>query len=247
MKTRMNYDPLIIRYRNGDLTSAQREDFEERLKTDRELEEAYRLHCNVDAALQMDDDNRFRDMLDDIHVELERKRQVPRWIWYAAATVIICVAVALALVLIKGKPATVDKLFAFYYTPYESPGDIRSAAGTEESPLVFGLELYEEHDYEGALTQLQEVIRTDPASNEAQFYAGATLMELDRFAEAIPFFRKVINNHDVLFSDQARWYLALACLKTGDVDQAKRLFTELKETSRYYRDNAGTILQKINH
>lgn len=247
MKTRMNYDPLIIRYLNGDLSAPQREDFEARLKTDTELNEEYRLHTSVDEALQMDDDNRFRDMLDGIHEELVRKRQFPRWVWYTAALVLVCLAIALSLILTRERLSGTDKLFATYYKAYDSPGDVRSVGDTKNSPLAFGLELYGENDYEGALTQLEQVIRVEPDNNEAQFYAGVSSLQLDRFQQAIPFFKVVIDHQDILFLDQARWYLALTYVKTGDMAQARQLLSDLELSSRFYGNKAGMILKKISN
>lgn len=248
MKINRNYNLLIIDYLNGDLTGKEREEFEHELNTNPELNRMYRLHCKVDKALMQDDVNRLRDMLEEIHHEVVNKKHSVGWLKYAAAALIlISVATAAMWIIMPGRHQDSDKLFARYYHVYETPGDVRSGINQTNTIFSTGLQLYDVQDYQGAYSNFIRVMQTDSSDMATPFYTAISLMELERYNEAIPYLQTVIDHQDILFSDQARWYLALTYLKTENIPGAEELLQELKRTSHHYQKMAGTLLSKMRH
>jgi tetratricopeptide (TPR) repeat protein len=229
------------------LTDRERGDFENELKSNHELYQAFQLHDRMYSALQHEDDNELRDMLEEIHQKVASRRQYLIWFKYAAAAVLLLlIASALFFILSSNQHYSNDKLFSMYYKAYETPGDIRSAIGQNDRNLTLGMQLYDENNYDRAYAQFSQLIKTDSANAVALFYAGTSLMALNRFTEAVPFFKAVVANQDVLLTDQSKWYLALVCLKTGDNRDAENILLDLEKTSHYYRNDAKEILNKMS-
>lgn len=75
------------------------------------------------------------------------------------------------------------------------------------------------------------------------FYQANELLGEDKAAEAIPLLRPLAGQ-DSDFGQAASWYLALAYLKTLDLDQAKELFGEMaKDTAHPYQRESEAILK----
>jgi tetratricopeptide (TPR) repeat protein len=70
-------------------------------------------------------------------------------------------------------------------------------------------------------------------------------VELGEFRSAIECFTKIISAKDCPYSAEARWYLALCCLKTGQKRKAKDYFEEIIIIQRYKKEEAKEILKKL--
>jgi tetratricopeptide (TPR) repeat protein len=246
MNSDLNNDIRVNDYLEGKLTGRERHEFEEELKSNRELNRIYRLHARVDEALMDDEHNELRDMLDMMHPAAVIRRRYPVWYKYAAAAILVLsIATALLIILSPAKHNRNNRLFATYYKAYITPGEIMTATGQLDAPIILGLQLYDEKSYDKAYAQFSQYLNTGSTNTVALFYSGASLMALGKYAEAIPFFKAVAPTHDVLFTDQSKWYLALACLKTGNAGEAEILLKDLVTTSLFYRHDAKAILDKM--
>jgi hypothetical protein len=243
MNSNLDDDILVNDYLEGKMTGRKRKEFEEDLKSNRELYRVYRLHARVDAALLDDDHNELRDMFEKMHPAAAVRRHYPVWYKYAAAALLVLsLATALFLILSPGKAGRNDRLFAAYYKPYVTPGTMMAATGQPDKSITLGLQLYDEKSYEKAYEQFSLYLDNGGMGTLARFYAGTSLMALGKYTEAAPFFKAVIPTGDVLFTDQSKWYLALACLKTGNTHDAEDLLEDLVHTSVFYGHDARAIL-----
>ncbi len=77
------------------------------------------------------------------------------------------------------------------------------------------------------------------------FYQANQLLSKDKAAEAIPLLTPLAGQ-DSDFGQAASWYLALAYLKTLNLDQAKELFGQMAgDTAHPYRKEAEAILKVL--
>jgi len=77
------------------------------------------------------------------------------------------------------------------------------------------------------IAKLSELLNTTPNDNIRYNLALAYYQE-KKFDQAIPFFQEVITN-EYFHLDQAQWFLALAYLQVGSVEQAKEILVAIKE------------------
>jgi outer membrane protein len=77
-------------------------------------------------------------------------------------------------------------------------------------------------NFQGATTILEQVLRQDPSSLDALFLMGQIESRQQKFAEAIPYYRKIIVDHPNIV--RVRLDLARALFETGEDDSAEYNF-----------------------
>jgi len=85
---------------------------------------------------------------------------------------------------------------------------------------------FNNENYATALHKLNQLIKTD-SNPEWRIYRGISLLKLDRGIEARKDFMFVSDTKNILWGDQADWYLALSYLKTSNTSQARVLLESL--------------------
>ncbi len=103
--------------------------------------------------------------------------------------------------------------------------------GGEESrpdPFVEAMKPYTTNNYAQAEEELADVIAKAPQNGSAHFYRGVSLLMLGRAADAIAPLQAAVdlgrNNEE---KEEARWYLALAHLKSGQLDAAAAMLDSI--------------------
>jgi len=87
--------------------------------------------------------------------------------------------------------------------------------------LTPALDAYRQSDYARAADVLQRVARQFPASIEAPFYRGVSLLFLNDPAGAIAELTKAERMKDATFAADVAWYLAVAEQRAGDTAAAR--------------------------
>lgn len=98
--------------------------------------------------------------------------------------------------------------------------------GDGASTLDKAFQLYAEREYEKAAQQFQISWQNDSTQSIALFYGGLSLLYADKEQEAL-----VLLQHSTLkssrFEQQAKWYSALALMKSGNQEAAKELLNDM--------------------
>jgi tetratricopeptide (TPR) repeat protein len=138
---------------------------------------------------------------------------------------------------------TDEELFADNFKPDAVPGDI-------EGPLEDAFTYYQQHRYKDAATEftsadINEATRgfeADPKQTAfyACYYAGLSYLAANHAAAAIAELKKASDQSPGDLSQiKTQWYLALAYLKSGDTQAAKKLLSNVSSAHK----NAGYQLQ----
>lgn len=164
--------------------------------------------------------------------------QMSNWRFFSAAAAIL-VLIAAAIWIFPKQPST-EKLFADYYTSYDSDLDIRfrqsgQTTNPADTPLTKGLRAYAQKDYAGSIPQLEAYLMENPNHLVSLFYLGLSKMEEGRDAEAIQQF-DAVQKAGQEYSEESTWYLALLYVKNNRIDEAKSLLNTLIRpgSGRYY-------------
>jgi tetratricopeptide (TPR) repeat protein len=179
-------------------------------------------------------------------LELKEQKKVRRisikWKHIVVAAVIIYI-VGASLVIFQYRPLT-DKIFANYYHKYKTDNIIASRLTFENSKLTNAAKVYNEGNYQAAIIQLQEIIKTDTTNINAYFLLGISFMEVQNYPDAITSLSYVIDqNSDIM--EQTEWYLALCYLKTKRIYRAASILNKIANSDSYYKSMAVKILKKI--
>ena len=98
--------------------------------------------------------------------------------------------------------------------------------------------------YREASLGFSETFNADDRNISSLFYLGVTHMIMGRWDEAVNEMETVLKDHGE-FLKEARWYLGLASLRTGDKGKAMECFKVLAQTPGYYHDRAEKILRRL--
>lgn len=249
MKNQDEIDDLVLKYIHGELDSIERGKFETELKSNQGLMEAYRLYTKMDGYLNDHDAERIKGKLKQAHERFMRdKPKMKRftWIYKAAALVIILISAGVVYWLATDRPSvSPEELYSTYYNPYSTTIDYRSDASLLSDTFQEALETYESQEYDTALILFKKIISTEKPETSALFFAGICSMELDDYRNAIIFLNEQIYQNNLLFTQQASWYLALSYLKTNQKTEAKKILEHIVNEYKYKHREAVELLDEL--
>lgn len=246
---------LIDLYINGMLTGAELENFIQTMKSDSELETEVLLHTDIRIALCDKDSLKLRDTLDAIHKKhkksigkQEQKGLLIRLVaqkWARVAAGFALLAGVSTMLWFMLRPSFNERIYSAYYKPYDASAIVRS--GTPQTTDLFSSALlaYDSSNYEHSWKLLKDLSIIDQNNMPAFFFRGVAAMELNKFDDAEFSFKKIINDNNSLYVENAEWYLALCYIKNNDKVLAKSLLTKIVEKNGYYKADAEKILEEL--
>ena len=163
----------------------------------------------------------------------------------AVACTFLIMLLATIAIIYTPKPMDNQSIFTTYYEPFDAP--ISNMRGEEQQIdlKVQAWTAYENEQYDEAVAMLEELIQDNTRKDldQLKFYMGISYISTNSMDEAIGVLNEIANSNSILKTD-AKWYLALAFLKTENTDQAKLLLKDLEEKNEY-SIQAKRILKKL--
>lgn len=238
----------IQRYLDGDMTGAERLEFEKELQHDPALQslaatystlsEGIRYHVRYDAWEKI-------QQLEAAHADeaiLIAGSKKKSWL-YAAMVSLILLAFGTVYVFNLNVNKGSD-LFEEHFNPYPVLAHAPVRGGdTTGSLKERAFSAYSNENYQRAIPLLEEL---DKGEEEylVKFYLGNAYLATGEPEEAIMLFRSVLESQSAL-DPQAQWYLGLSYLAKGDKEGAKAVFGELANDSSSYGSKAKTIFNQL--
>ena len=158
----------------------------------------------------------------------------------AAAASVLLLVVAGLLVLRSVTDSSPEALAAAYFEP--DPGLPTTLGSEDDVAFTEAMIDYKLGDY-GAAAARWERLRADlDASDTLSYFYGVTLLAAERADEAVGPLREVRLG---AFVQEARWYEALALLRSGEEAQARRVLQAIAASEGTYADSATSLLQEL--
>jgi tetratricopeptide (TPR) repeat protein len=138
-----------------------------------------------------------------------------------------------------------EEIFSEYYKPFDAVTPV-SRNSNSNLNLMFteGISFYKSGEYQSAIKRFNDVIARDSALIAPVYFAGLTQIELGNFTDAA-FFLSKVSARSSEFKYEAKWYLGLSYLKTGDISNAISCFEFLSVNSEFYMERARKILRSL--
>lgn len=236
---------LVERYFENSLTDQETAQLKTRLQTDQELKRLFereKLLINTIRYEAAHKDLEFLKQVEKNLAEPKSKQSINRWYFYAAAACITLLVVAGIIFPIDN--SSPEKLYADYFTPYPNVFEptVRDNSLTDHRKEAFVA--YENGDYQRAVELFMLLQRENSNPGVLLLLGNANLM-LGNTTDAKQNFNELIMRYDDL-DLQAKWFLSLSYLKSGEVEQARKLLEELGNTEISYAKNAKELLQKVD-
>ena len=138
-----------------------------------------------------------------------------------------------------------EKLFNSYYEPLEAVSPVtRSVNSIETGTYASAIGSYKISDYRSAAAGFSEAVLKDPSFVSPRFFLGLTHIALENYDQAISLLTGVVNDSGE-YGKEARWYLGLAYLKTGNKPKASECFEHLAQSPGFYRERSEKILRRL--
>lgn len=135
-------------------------------------------------------------------------------------------------------------LYANYFQPFETALETRSTEITDASSLTLLVDAYKQKNYEKVLEEFEPLAAQ--ADNNILLIAGISAMEIDSHDTSIAYFDRIIDSNDFYFLDHAKWYKALALLKTNEISKAKTYLNDLATNPKAdHHDDSISLLREI--
>jgi TolA-binding protein len=246
MKESISNIEIIERYYDNELSEAEIAQLKERLKTDAELKNLF------DQEKLLINTIRFRAAQSNLEFlkQVERSIESPgigdtRRYWYYAAAACITLLIVAGLYFPFSSPEP-DKLYADYFKPYRNSFEpnLRSdlAGVTNENAEAF--RAYDAGDYQRAAVLFTEMQKQGSDPVVLLLLGNANLM-IGKTEDAKQNFNDLIRQYDDL-DIQAKWFLSLCYLKSGETVKARTLLKELGDTEISYATKAKELLKKVD-
>ncbi len=158
-----------------------------------------------------------------------------------AATIIFLLSIGAILYFMNVAKPGVQQLFADYYKPYPN---VITVKGSNDKLLSAGMYYYDIAKYDSAIMFYDKILEDSAQNSEVLFYKGICLLATDKPDEATGIFNEITQDNKSLFKDQAKWYLALAYLKTGNSVKAKEVLSNISKGSSNY-EKAKKLLRQL--
>jgi predicted negative regulator of RcsB-dependent stress response len=241
---------LIDDYLDGILPKDEQQHFEAALSNDREFEEDVQRHKKIREVLRRHwgKDTAEQDLREHVSVigaeyfksskskadENHRVVKSSSIAWKAAA-----VAALFAGALWWQWPS--DKSNEIYQRFRHFPEAAFTTQGTIGTSLEDAAATFNAGDFQQALMILQEQIIVNPKDSELIFFYALCQIEVGETEEAVRSLRSLETS---TWAEEASWYMALACLKKGDLDACRQLLHAMPKLNPHY-EKSRDLLQSI--
>lgn len=156
----------------------------------------------------------------------------------------IALAITLGYVLLFNRTDP-QAIFVQYYAPYYNVLD-GTERSMEDERGDLAMRLYDQQRYEEAVKVFDTALTKNPDNINLQFYKALSLMSIGQADSAIVQLQQVLENTQDQWYEPARWYLGLAYLQSGQVNQAKGIFIAIKASDDSYSERAIEILEALD-
>lgn len=237
---------LVERYFDAELSAEELSHFNSRVEHDEAFKALFQREKIIIGAIRNQGLIDNLQYLKSVEEKIQGNQSHPaglgrNWYYYAAAAV---VALLIALTYLLPGQQSSEELFASYFAPYPNVFEptVRGNELTTDRTQAF--QAYERKDYQTAVSGFKALLNVEEEPGILLLLGNSNLM-LGNTKEAQENFVTLINKYDDL-DLQAKWFLSLSYLRSGDKDSARKILEELGETDISYASKAKELLEKVN-
>ncbi|MGI9545151.1 MAG: tetratricopeptide repeat protein, partial [Cyclobacteriaceae bacterium] len=227
----MEYEELLENYFREDLTVEERQLFRDLLENDQAFQEEFAFQSNLKKAITKTKRDDRKAILQEIENNIGESRSAHFKINWGrlsiAATILLLIGFGWYSGFFSGPD--MQGMYVANYQVYPNT-EYTIDRNTEENTLERrAFVAYETKDYVEAIPLFLELIGQGVPNID--FYLGQSYLGNDQAREAIPVFKKVINEDDA-YAEESKWYLALAFLR---IEEKKNAIEQLREIKTGYK------------
>lgn len=243
---KIEFNRFLERYLEGKMQSAEKKWFEAEVEGNPGLKKELELRRKISGHLENQDAIAFRQSLMSAEARhrkarAQRKAATKHVIQYAAVFAGLIIIASLGLFTLRN---TSDADIASKYSPEYVPLSVsRTSSAMIDEAYSLATEYYNSGNYTEAIKWFNRIVDADM---QVEFLKGSSHMQISEYDKAIGSFSKVVDDNDNLFIEDARFYLAVCYLQTGELDSSKQLLEAIAGSENRHRKDARKLLKKID-
>lgn len=238
---------LIDKYITGKLEDTELWEFKANMENDAELAKEVKLRKEIYETISNSKKIELLQTLNDINSKKKRKTLkiniYSRQIQAIAASIIVLMVIGAGLLSDQLGQDLNSNIYSEYFVDEGSLITTRSDDRSDNSTVLDGIKMYDNQEYEKALSLLE----TNTENITARLYTGLTYMKLEMYNKAEDQFNYIINHKDNIFIDQAEWNLGLSYLANNKTDKATTIFAKIANEDSAYSKRASEIIKKLEN
>ena len=242
----MDKQELINGYFEGSLSQNQLEEVDYLLSTDVEFASELEFEKELKIALKKEERQNIKSQFSELSKEHAKPK--PKVIklrpWLAAASIALCIGLGTYFLFFYSSNINTAELYAANFMPYDNVVQPIERSNQLENLKTQAFTAYENEEYQKAL-QLFKELNTKQNDNYIDFYSAMVYMQLDKQKLAVSLLKNYIEKQGEL-KDRATWYLALAYLKLGKLENCKSELEKLIAWNTFKTNSAKELLSKLN-
>jgi len=138
-----------------------------------------------------------------------------------------------------------ENLFNSYYKPFDAISPVtRSMNNNATDDYTSAVSSYKTGNYQVAAAEFAGVVEKDPSLESARFFLALSQIALENYSQSVNLLSAIANSHGE-YGKEARWYLGLSYLKTGNRQKASECFEFLAKSDGFYKDRSEKILRRL--
>lgn len=241
----MNNNELIENYFSKNISKQELLEFNHLYDTNPEFKEEVDFLKTIKSVSEAEDNVEFKKQLASYESEYAHKEKsiISKWL-KPLTTVAALLIIALSINFFINSSINEDKLFATYFEPSKNVSSPIVRSETDKTALNNAFITYNEMNYEQAIPLFDNAYN-NTKNSELLFYEGNSLLALGKIEEAIEIFKEHLTYNDAL-TNRTHWYLALAYVKTKQLEKAKvELKTLINSEETFKKTEASSLLEKL--
>ncbi len=212
----------IEAYLLGTMPAGDRTRLEAEMAEDADLREEVRLQMENTLAIELGGVSRLLKTVaaeqpshfkDHGAERVDRKRYMK----YAAVIAIVLSGSFWALT----RPSKGERLFAEHFTA--DPGLPTPMSATDDPAFADAMVSYKEGKYAEARAKWSPLLQMEPTNDTLRYYIASAWLAAGDASSAVPLLAGLADEPASAFHARSRWFLFLACVRTGDFDRAKAI------------------------
>lgn len=225
----------IDRYFEGDLNPEEEQALLKMMEQNPEFRAEWEFQKNVKATIHRKEREELKSFLREVEGRRQRNK-MPLWAGVAAALVLVT---GTWFYFLRDNSSLLAQTY-FHPLPNMVSPVVRNGDSGPETDTAF--RAYEEGRYAEAVREFKRAGEKPYAA----LYEAISYLALDSTEAALHILSGFsATDGDLPLETYRKWYLGLACLKSGEKEKARALFTELAAYTNPVQEKAGELLEKL--
>jgi len=247
MKTKFDIE-IIDRYLEGQLNAEDVILFEEKLKSDPEFAQDVEIHKMAINAIYVHSRDELKQKLKDIHDNRVNRSLTVKFPYRIAASIaVIFLISSVVFYITMNRTPNYSKLFDESFVPYQDMISQQSRGENNDDKLLINeaMKYYNQKKFDKAVLLFDKIVKSKQSNDAVIYYYGISCLGSKENNIAIELLSRLSENHESMFYEQSKWYLALGYLYRKDKENTVKTLCDIIQNKTFNNEKANDLLKEI--